>query len=672
MKFFSCRSAVIPEFRQLVLAAVLIPFAAPLPAAELRLTQGTNISADINAADGRVLTDLLGSIWLIPARGGDARRLVDANWQARAPRWSPDGTSALFASNRAGGSSLWRIALADDVPERITPAIQVEQDGAWHPTGEQIVFAAARHDSGLDIWQRDLTTGVASRLTDHAGDESSPAWSADGRHLIYRLYEGNRWYLMLKRWGQLPQILHESARPIYAPAWRPDNTLISFLAQNEVGLLDLMILIPADPPLARVYASGEDFFASPVAWRDRSRFIYAADGVIKWRHFEDRKSRTLPFSAAVGKSERWTQWRRHERPLPNTKPLSGSMVIRASRLFDGESDQYRHSVDIVIENGRIAAIEEQRDRGDVLVIDIPDSTALPGLIDSYGALPANLTPALGSRILAFGVTTLVSPDLSPEQARTTWHAAAQPGPRLLTVAAVNDASSGDARAFVRAVQIPDSSGFQIARSRSISMWRQEGLPLLAANWNSGLLAGADMLLGTATFPTSPSGRHYDDVLKLADGRQMLLVSGAAGRTTPGLGHLQQTPQGRSLQLENLSGQGIAGEPGWLAGSATVIVGSRPSGLPAGFATQAELLALLAVGMSPRDVLVAATSGAADALGAGGEIGRLQAGSRADLVLVTGDPLRRLADVGEVIAVVRDGRFYSAARLLQDATPQDVE
>ncbi len=40
------------------------------------------------------------------------------------------------------------------------------------------------------------------------------------------------------------------------------------------------------------------------------------------------------------------------------------------------------------------------------------------------------------------------------------------------------------------------------------------------------------------------------------------------------------------------------------------------------------------------------------------------GSRADLVLVNGDPLRNIADALNVVAVVRNGRFYSAVSLLE--------
>ena len=52
----------------------------------------------------------------------------------------------------------------------------------------------------------------------------------------------------------------------------------------------------------------------------------------------------------------------------------------------------------------------------------------------------------------------------------------------------------------------------------------------------------------------------------------------------------------------------------------------------------ELSLMVAGGMNPLDVLVATTQSAADLLGLGGEIGSLTPGKRADLTVISGDPL----------------------------------
>jgi imidazolonepropionase-like amidohydrolase len=68
----------------------------------------------------------------------------------------------------------------------------------------------------------------------------------------------------------------------------------------------------------------------------------------------------------------------------------------------------------------------------------------------------------------------------------------------------------------------------------------------------------------------------------------------------------------------------------------------------------ELALMADGGMKPEDVLVATTSSAAQLLGVGEELGTIEPGKRADLVLVDGDPFdfRRLPDA--IRAVWKDG------------------
>ena len=54
---------------------------------------------------------------------------------------------------------------------------------------------------------------------------------------------------------------------------------------------------------------------------------------------------------------------------------------------------------------------------------------------------------------------------------------------------------------------------------------------------------------------------------------------------------------------------------------------------------------------------------ADAVGLFNDIGTLSAGSLADLVLVQGDPLANIEDATNIVAVIRNGRFFSLVSLL---------
>jgi imidazolonepropionase-like amidohydrolase len=61
------------------------------------------------------------------------------------------------------------------------------------------------------------------------------------------------------------------------------------------------------------------------------------------------------------------------------------------------------------------------------------------------------------------------------------------------------------------------------------------------------------------------------------------------------------------------------------------------------------------------------------LGLENQIGTITPGARADLVLVSGDPLNDVNDALNIVAVVRNGRFYSLVSLLERAAnARDVE
>jgi imidazolonepropionase-like amidohydrolase len=75
------------------------------------------------------------------------------------------------------------------------------------------------------------------------------------------------------------------------------------------------------------------------------------------------------------------------------------------------------------------------------------------------------------------------------------------------------------------------------------------------------------------------------------------------------------------------------------------------------------------GLPPMAVIVAATGGAARAMGVEGEVGTVRPGLLADLVYLDGDPLADIQAMGRVLGVVQDGRVVVDTRFgLADDVP----
>jgi len=86
----------------------------------------------------------------------------------------------------------------------------------------------------------------------------------------------------------------------------------------------------------------------------------------------------------------------------------------------------------------------------------------------------------------------------------------------------------------------------------------------------------------------------------------------------------------------------------------------------GFGLHHELALLSRAGLPPIAVLRAATITAAECLGKEAELGSIEAGKFADLVILTADPLANVANAQKIDSVMKGGQIYSPKDLLDKA------
>lgn len=82
----------------------------------------------------------------------------------------------------------------------------------------------------------------------------------------------------------------------------------------------------------------------------------------------------------------------------------------------------------------------------------------------------------------------------------------------------------------------------------------------------------------------------------------------------------------------------------------------------GFELHREMELWVEAGIPAADVLAYATLGAARTMGMDDQLGSVEPGRYADLILVDGDPTARISDIRRVVSVVKGGRLYDPAAI----------
>ncbi len=101
----------------------------------------------------------------------------------------------------------------------------------------------------------------------------------------------------------------------------------------------------------------------------------------------------------------------------------------------------------------------------------------------------------------------------------------------------------------------------------------------------------------------------------------------------------------------------------------LIAGLDPTGMGgviAGFGDQREVELLVEAGFTPVEAIHIATYNGAEYLGELDRIGTIAPGKQADLVVIKGDPSKRIEDIEKVETVFKDGLGYDSGKLVESA------
>ncbi len=263
-----------------------------------QVSEGTNFSSALSPDSQSIAIDLQGEIRIMPAAGGDAKRLIDLPDEARFPSWSPDGSQLAFQHFAEGQWRIFVIGRDGRGLRQLTSGAADDREPVWMPDGKAILFSSDRAGN-FDIWKVALAGGAPERITDAAAEEYFPTVSADGRIAFVSAEGRNRKLVVREPSGN--RELVSGNNDLALPSWSPQGDRLAFVEYrrarigNDAGISSVQIVAAAGGTATGVTGKDEDVFIGRPQWASATDLLYTADGKIK--RASGKQVKTIAFTA---------------------------------------------------------------------------------------------------------------------------------------------------------------------------------------------------------------------------------------------------------------------------------------------------------------------------------------------------------------------------------------
>jgi len=217
-------------------------------------------------------------ICLVPAAGGEPKRLTYDNSRIAGLTWTPDGVHIIYSSARGGTFGLWKISVAGDEAEQLP----VGRENAFWPAlprdGRRLAYV--RWSGHPDIWRFEVTRAPGrakppTKLIASTEGQLCQQFSPDGKRIVFSSGRSGSWEIWVgdSDGSNARQLTFFGGPPPGAPRWSPDGRQVVFDC-GAGGSQDIYVVsVEGGPPRRLTSEQSQDVTPS---WSRDGRWIYFA------------------------------------------------------------------------------------------------------------------------------------------------------------------------------------------------------------------------------------------------------------------------------------------------------------------------------------------------------------------------------------------------------------
>lgn len=236
-------------------------------------------------------------VFVIPASGGEARRITHDGQHVRGLSFSDDGKEIIYSSAREGSArtALWRIAVEGGTPKRLPFGNDNVVSPIMAGTGDHLAYVHISQSAKIYAFEIDKP-GIAHRedATDGVPVISSrlmqvgPQYSPDGTRVAFASTRSGPWEIWVSNpdGSNAIQLTNFGDRQTGTPRWSPDGKFIAFDARPEQHS-DIYVIDSQGGTPRRITASNFDNVV-PSFSRDGQWIYYSSNASRRWELWKTR------------------------------------------------------------------------------------------------------------------------------------------------------------------------------------------------------------------------------------------------------------------------------------------------------------------------------------------------------------------------------------------------